>query len=542
MSEELSEIGRAKPVFLIGDSHTQIFDGRIYQLADQAGIIAVSRDYIPGITAQSVSTPDGSVSSEIVRALKRFDLITESGVAKYTLLDKEEVLKAMAHGGAQTPPFCIFHIGEINVRQQLARSLGADFDIVLPPGLTPYKYPAAAEGRQISPFRVFSQIIETIFEGLFRGLAQFKRAGLTRLFLHSMPVPYSGDEVFEKQNGFALDIARRIKVSLAVNAFLARKCKEHGIGFIDIWGDIVDETGKLQPKFELDGFHLGADACLVTVKRFLDCVRNSQIHVTNGPRYGAARDRAEAPARGEAGPIPGEGYAVLNFAGLQALPIGDLIPIGEKRFTDIDWAYRPDGAETGAEWFAPSLTFVERLAALLFEENALLDSLAAMAGGRPVFYSARPFRPRAGEMALDDWARDAWPIGLMRAIAVIDAADGEEFRLSVGGWNAAEKKTTLSCPPGSLIVYDPRQVRLTIEDGSRGLAIDMHFGPAVPEMSLQVVWNGANCWPGDPFIFSLREAVAAPTPERPYLALLAVPYWEDQPAALWHQTVGTDAV
>jgi len=542
MMEDLREIGRAKPVFMVGDSHTLIFDGRIYRLPGSGDVLAVKSNYIPGITAQQVSPAEGSISAEIYEALRRLDIITPSGQPKYTLLDKHEVLISMAHGSAQTPPLCVFHIGEINVRQQLCRSLGTDFDIVLPQGLSPYKSPPAEGDRQIIPFKVFSQNINTIFEGLFRGIELIRQAGLKRIFLHSMPVPYSADETFAAQHEFALDKARRIKVSLAVNAILARQCQERDIGFINIWGHITDDTGILQPRFELDGFHLSADACAVTMNSFLDCVRNSQAKVTNGPRYDTALDRAAVESHERTEDAPAAGYQVLGCPGLRDLPAKDLAPSEDSLFADIDWAYRPDGVESGLEWLSPGQDFIDRLAALLFADEGVGPSLATAARGRPVIYSARPFRTETGAVAFDEWAHGAWPTGMMRAVAVIDAPpDSDGLHLLVRPHNEAADTTSLICPPGSLIVYDPRQVRLTSDGGTSCLGIDLHFGPAVPEMRPKVIWNGRNCWPGDPFVFSLHKAVVSPRQSRPYVALLAVPYWEDRPAISWHQTAEDDA-
>ena len=534
------ELGRAKPVVVIGDSHTQIYDGRIYRDERSGDLLAMSVRYIPGITATRLLADKNNLTPEMFEALNRSGLITGSGAVRYLSQNPMEVMNDMAWGRPQTPPLLLLMIGDLNVKHQLSEAMAGGYDIVLPEGFCKYPVPGPEPERvpKILPFKLLLDELNGIFDPLFTFAGLLRGAGLKRLFLHSLPPPYAGDEMFRVMYKHAVPQRVRYKITLAVNALLERRCAEAGIGFVDIWPDVVDETGGMKPQFSLDGGHLHPDSCRFTVERLVAGLRLCQRDVSNMARFDTALARIAGPDAGLQSSAEAEAEdAIASWTahGVARLPLPELpgLPVEavdfadpEAAFEDIDWAFRPPADEAAAEWGRPTADFLDRLDGVLSQPapQALMQHVL---GGQTIVFSARPFRGNGNPLDLDGWARNSWPSGVQRGLIVLAGKTGPSFR-------TAEGPVALPpCPPGTLILYDPRRVACELPQEGGWLGIDLHLGPKVPEMEPRLIWNGRNCWPGDPFFFQLSHAATTPRRNRPYVALLAVPYWEGQPAISW---------
>jgi hypothetical protein len=250
---QCSEVTRATPIYLIGDSQTLIFRDRIYRVDDGRH----SREYIarvrycPGLCASNFTADDGALHPDVLSALRSELLIVDGEAGEPTAIHRapSRQWRALAtiEDRPRTAPVVVFLCGSldtINIGKELADDEALSRD---PSSLEAL---VAAKSR-VRPFE--------------RGLLLLKSWGLDRLFVHSVVPPQADDEAFFGHFAFRMTLRTRIRLLREINLALDAAARRANCTFIDTW-QYTTRSEVLSPDYVHDSFHSNERAALITVK------------------------------------------------------------------------------------------------------------------------------------------------------------------------------------------------------------------------------------------------------------------------------------
>lgn len=267
----MSRLVRSEVFHCVGESHCLRFSD-LGWLDDGAVRSLVTRvHFLTDVTASNFSG-NGGLHSDLSAALLGGGLCTEvvadDGCSELVAAHRRTTFAsrvlaarhaALADQPLEAPPLLWF-AGDKELHS-LTLEMGEDVDFELPadPGF----------GRQPGARRVPYEDVEVSLRHLLRpfldGLEMLTGAGFTRSLVHGL-APRSGnlDRIARWCSGVRIPASLRSKVAIVANRLLQRRCAELGLGFVDVWSELVGRDGLLDPRFDLDGIHLTRAATEVT--------------------------------------------------------------------------------------------------------------------------------------------------------------------------------------------------------------------------------------------------------------------------------------
>jgi hypothetical protein len=250
---QCSEVTRATPIYLIGDSQTLIFRDRIYRVDDgrHSREYTARVRYCPGLCASSFTGDDGTLHPDVLSALRSELLIVDGEAGEPTAIHRAPSRQwrelATVEDRPRTAPVVVFLCGSldtINIGKELADDEAVTRD---PSSLEAL---VAAKSR-VRPFE--------------RGLLLLKSWGLDRLFVHSVVPPQADDEAFFGHFAFRMGLRTRTRLLREINLALEAAARRANCTFIDAW-QYTTRSEVLCPEYVHDSFHFNERAALITVK------------------------------------------------------------------------------------------------------------------------------------------------------------------------------------------------------------------------------------------------------------------------------------
>jgi hypothetical protein len=255
-------LGRANPIYFIGESHTLSFRDTLFQ-PQSPGDIFLGRVRFMQIFA-SRWLEGGAIQPNILKALAAEQLLDDEGRPAHLAKDRQTARTAEVSGVPVREPVLVLFAGDLDVFDMLRQTgKGHDFDLPDDPGygvdrsLTPI------------PFSAIDMRLRNTFLPFLSACAILREMGFGRMMAHSLPprLRDTGD----------LDLPgapqMRAKLTVAANRILRQACANLGMPFIDTWGNLTDGL-YLRPEFVLnDGVHLTRGAGQFSWARIIETMR-----------------------------------------------------------------------------------------------------------------------------------------------------------------------------------------------------------------------------------------------------------------------------
>ena len=501
----LRDIGETQRVYAIGDSHSLPFGGHFYTHPKLNKTLHVVTKYIPGFRA-SEACQNGQIDARLLQALVAEKILTTEGTPAHLATDAQTFNVAYAAGEPLVSPSIIMFSGDIDFRSLILLKMNDEFDVDVP-GMPTDLTKEIIDGGDIEI------LAERNFYPLVRCIKQLREMGLDQIFLHCLPEPTLSDEMFFNVNGYVTPWITRKKCTDIWNRILRRLCSIENIPFIDT-ADCVTVDGKLSPEYELDGCHLAPPAYLHSIERFLNLSLNATSPSLNSSRWsllaGLAKKSTERP------PTSRDDFAEFQLR--QEVP-SELIGIhtGENSSTNVcpglDWCGSMRANNVSST--EPSIPALKSLYDVIFDE-VNRQSLEAYFG----FYF-QVINCRLRSKVLDEGelfstlSQRGLPECLYYGILIIEDTTNTPINphsLQLLLTFDVSKLVHIDTQPGTLYVSRSNHPQLQLRGTGEQVVkyVDFFFMPRLPNTPPRINWASENCWPIDPFHFSVSQMKAVP--------------------------------
>lgn len=250
---QCSEVARATPIYLIGDSQTLIFRDRVYRVDDgrHARHYVARAKYCPGLCASTFTGDDGALHPDVWAALHSELLIVDGEAGEPTAFhataDRQWREIGAVEGRRRASPIVVFLCGSLDVAK-IGQALADEAATVRDP--SSLEALVAVKG-QIRAFE--------------RGLRLVKSWGLDRLFVHSVVPPQADDETLFSHFLFRMSLRTRTRLLREINHALEAAAGRANCTFIDTWPYTMDAE-VLSPEYVHDSFHFNERGALISIK------------------------------------------------------------------------------------------------------------------------------------------------------------------------------------------------------------------------------------------------------------------------------------
>lgn len=515
---ELTAVGKAIRIFMIGDSHC--LPSRDLLVTDKytgRGYLVISK-YIPGLHAAGMMV-DGNLAPGLVAALENEQLIRD-GHFTFASLEQQDVSTSFAAGTPGSPPILVLTAGDIDLRSKFLPQLKDEYDLILPYE-TPY---GVREGSKIMPYSVARRAAQKAFAPIAKALERLKKMGLPRLMVAELPPPSLDQAYFDKLHGFTCPLDTRYKATVLFNEVLREACAQVGVKVVSIWSEIVDERGYLRHEFELDGVHLNREACLAALRQIIAGTISESLHCVNARRYELAYTLRQIEPAGSASAKIAELVREFHETGIcrTEIPTSVADILAEK----LDYTLDMGNHHARVDWFgntvapvstqikaaAPSQDFLDLLHETLYGQE--LSSLVQGCMGGDVWYAnCRPFlslpHQNEGE-GPQAFHHDGCPPHVLRAIIYLVDVDEENGPFEYLAADGSARR--ILGPRGTTFIFDANRLRhrATPPRIRERRSVDFVILPRMKSQERRLLWAGLNNWPGDPFNFSVNGMRASP--------------------------------
>ena len=235
-------VGRAVPIYFIGDSHTLVHNHLLYK--SNGTHYVTQSHYIHGLYARDFCS-EGKVSESVMAPLVGLLAPTDEG---WRLRWSDVTL--------------VVQCGDLDARRA-AIELGASAGLVLP---------FAPEEKVLGPRPVPYALVEgearRSLEPLFAGLSELRKIGFERLAVAAIPPPMHEDE-WQKHQKPGPSEAMRYAVVRTYNHVLKERAAANGVRFLDYWPFVIT-NGRRDARFNLDGVHLNLEAAALLMGLVLE--------------------------------------------------------------------------------------------------------------------------------------------------------------------------------------------------------------------------------------------------------------------------------
>lgn len=235
-------VGRAVPIYFIGDSHTLVHNHLLYTKNGTHYI--TESHYVHGLYAREFCV-DGKIAESVTAPLAGLLALTDDG---WRLRWKDVTL--------------VVQCGDLDARRT-AIDLGAEAGLVLP-----FAPQERVSGTRPVPYALVENQARKSLEPLFLGLEQLRDMGFERLAVAAIPPPMHEDEWRRHQKPGPSE-ALRYAVVRTYNHVLRELAAAHNVRFLDYW-PLVTVDGRREPRFDLDGVHLNLEAAALLTALVLE--------------------------------------------------------------------------------------------------------------------------------------------------------------------------------------------------------------------------------------------------------------------------------
>jgi lysophospholipase L1-like esterase len=277
----MSEVAQsALPIFVIGDSHALPFKNMFFRDKWTGQWVAVRSKYISGLTAHDFFNPTTREFLPSVIACLEYEGLIRDGGATHLSKNEIDFSIAQASGLPVTPPLVLFAVGDIDIRGGLLPMFGDQYDFV-----PPFDLPYPLLDRQIIPWDIVAEFIESRLGPFVDGLKQLQIAGFNRLYVQLVVPPTANEERIRQLHGIHCPLSVRAKLVSSFNRILTEAMEAIGVTTLDIWPQVTGTEGYLLPDYELDGVHLPPNAARMQLEQLLEHAVNCPWESVNHVRY-----------------------------------------------------------------------------------------------------------------------------------------------------------------------------------------------------------------------------------------------------------------
>lgn len=302
---DVTELARATPVYVLGDSHVFGLADRI--LRASSGELFVFRSlWCPGVRATEFVGPDGELNAHILDALQVGRVLVSYGStvdASHRTGSPHWRHVLQLEGRLDGEPALVITTGSVDIAEICAHI--TEPDVVLPdavladpavPAICYENAPGALAADEAA------RRFDVPADGLRAALRIFRQKGLSRIAVLGLPPMSLDDDACDAgyvSAGFPLvdrasPLGFRYKTVLLVNAALRRMCGEEGVPYVDRWAAFT-ENGFVRPGILRDYVHLDDAAAGRAAADVIDALHLRPADMPDGtPDAGLASRRAQA--------------------------------------------------------------------------------------------------------------------------------------------------------------------------------------------------------------------------------------------------------
>ena len=269
IATSLDFVGDTTPYNYLGDSHALI-STLMFRDAVSGTYISTPTYTSWGFSGSTFLDSEGFIGTALVEMLRMCSALHASpdfpALPGFRFINtdvggrmRSEHLQVSQYSKSHPHVLCV---GELDVRALLWRLSSDGLDFEVPFALLAVEdLPAPTDAVKIA----FGQIAKILMEHLapaLQGLRMLHDAGLTTLYLHSLPPPTLDSEKLSKLIGAQINTQVHYKLVMLANFIYREACADIGVGFIDTWPMVTDGNVR-KAEYELDVVHLNrAHACL----------------------------------------------------------------------------------------------------------------------------------------------------------------------------------------------------------------------------------------------------------------------------------------
>lgn len=524
----VEQVIRPHPIYMIGDSHSLIFNDLIFYESDILKQYFITRPiYCRGLTAHGFCDDTGQINPDLIQLLKFHALIASDFKPVHMMTSGLELTEVTVSQKSKQMPLIVFQCGDIDLRQIFLKEFGLKYDFHLPEEIASLNgLPQLDTPRSMVAFELVEDFVQKLIEPMFNGLKRMSKAGIGELFLHSLVPPIVSDYAFEKINEFTVPAIIRYKATLLFNHLLEKACLENDIYFLDVWPELTDNH-ILKDQYILDGIHLNRQACLQTIKKLLHMMTfEYNYRPALASQYQKVLDLATSRFENttsdlflaEEKEFKDKGILILeefiNQSDVQFLneSLAFNMDVGNRHYA-LDWT--GNGVEAFSDHLKtaePSNDVLRTLYQYLFQSDHYAKIRKCLGFDFTVF-NCRPVK----SLPHDDMGEgpqafhgDSCPMGIYRLIIYLNDVNQENGPFEY--YKTDQTIEQVHACKGTGFLFDANRLihRANPPRVSVRKALDLVLAPLIPGQSPQVLWSGMNNWPVNPFNYSVSNMKSFP--------------------------------
>lgn len=514
---------RPTPIYVIGDSHSLIFNDLLFEESQLFQQHFITRAKYGSTLNAASYMHQAHLNPRLLQFLRDENLVDDQLNAFHCAMSDLAGHVARAMDRARMEPILLFFAGDIDLRSLFLKQIGPRADFVLPFLNDAHPDAGAVAGAELMPYKLARQRVEGLLTPFFKALLTLQKAGFQRLFVHSLPPQTLSDADYARINGYASPLQLRYKATLLFNDVLAQYCQTHQIFWINIW-ERVTIHGRLNPAYHLDHVHLNRKAAEISMQTLFESLAHSYRSAL-APQYLRYREQARRtrPLRQRDAALQ-ERYRqehVLRFPAVMPQPLLESLrqSLNYDRDTNNREHYRLDWVGNALEAYSehifaarPTPSVLRQIFEFLFFSpvRTLLENCV---GSAFTVSCCRFFRTEVTPQAQGPqcFHRDNLPPGAVRALIYLTDVDQASGPFEYQDPESGDPHCVLG-PAGTLLIFDADAVthRGSPPTEHTREVIDLVLLPAIVEIEQQVIWPGMNHWPVDPYHYSLKGYLSYP--------------------------------
>lgn len=512
----LEGIGKPTRLLVIGDSNVLPFTDLLLEDTESQILYQSNAIFLRGLRGHLFSDDNGNLNSSLLKALVRDRILTPSGQAICESEDPRDYNIAFAASAPQQPTPILMHCGDIDCRSRIMKELQDKYDFEVPDHYGLGMFPSEQTSNlQKIPFKQVLPLFLSSVDRFISGLQILSQMGLSDLSIHCVPPPTKNDELFLRVHEFHCPLSTRYKVSRLYNQLLKERCLDLGIPFIDIWPIVTGDDGMLLPEREFDGVHLSRSTARDSLNAWLTAV-SGRTHIQFNKRLWKLTSHEDAsetfrPQDSSASSDDKVAKATGTSGVVKILSLDNISDFRSVEQNTKKLFIRP-------EWCSDSILLQgndfrfhkidssqsKQLFELLYHSD-IANLVTDHIGFDFICYNALILKGEDhSELLL---GQDCGPSptipGNLYKLALFFTKDDEsgEAQLLVKTSNQEEKHAIKN---GLSVIFGKLDGKVLVETGKQDYScLLLWIGIRVRGMPRIVIHGGLNCWPADPFQYSV---------------------------------------
>jgi hypothetical protein len=268
---QVRRVGRADPMYFIGDSSTMAFQNRLYKDKTSNRTFIGRSVFLPGLYAADMCDSNGNIHPHVIANLATENLIVADGSGRWTafrwdLSITTHYVAKMTGADLAQPPIVISCGGFDGIR--LLEEIGeAEIDL---PGFLPPTPGHPSRYATHCSFEDACKIARPYLEPYGRAMLMLRSFGLTNLFIHDLAPTERDDDEFRRYFASGSTIRSRLQCGIVMNFVIREFANRAAIPFIELWPKVTTPDGYRDRRFSRDVVHLNSRAAMLTVGAVLE--------------------------------------------------------------------------------------------------------------------------------------------------------------------------------------------------------------------------------------------------------------------------------